>query len=92
LLSAAAIGLSPSISMVPAIAEDITRVAFRFGVVVDQVCRSLERTPQEINAEGAWVYCVHGVDETDAKEAVKRFNIDKAGQVARAQSPIHTNT
>ncbi|OAQ82437.1 polyketide synthase [Purpureocillium lilacinum] len=36
LLSAAAIGLSPSISMVPAIAEDITRVAFRFGVVVDQ--------------------------------------------------------
>ncbi|KAL9086392.1 MAG: hypothetical protein Q9165_007178 [Trypethelium subeluteriae] len=78
LLSAAAIGVSPNVSMIPNVAEDITRVAFRFGLVVDQVCRSLEISSDEINAEGAWVYCVHGVDEKDAHEAVARFNTEKA--------------
>ncbi|KAK4077567.1 hypothetical protein Purlil1_12329 [Purpureocillium lilacinum] len=84
LLSAAAIALSPSMSMIPVIAEDITRVAFRFGRVVDQVCRSLEASPDELNAEGAWVYCVHGVDENDAHEEAypetsmaSVFNVDR---------------
>ncbi|KAJ5318487.1 hypothetical protein N7476_004931 [Penicillium atrosanguineum] len=78
LLSAAAIGLSPRITMIPSIAQDITRVSFRFGLVVDQVCRSLEVSPDEINADGAWVYCVHGVSEQDACNAVNTFNNDKA--------------
>lgn len=64
--------------MVPSISEDLTRVAFRFGLVVDQVCRSLEISPDEINAEGSWVYCAYGVDEKDAHEAVARFNSEKA--------------
>ncbi|KAI9694091.1 MAG: Type I Iterative PKS [Bathelium mastoideum] len=69
--------------MIPGIAEDITRVAFRFGLVVDQICRSLEVSPNEINAEGAWVYCVYGVDEDDAHQAAypetsaaSLFNVD----------------
>lgn len=66
--------------MIPSIAEDITRVAFRFGLIVDQVCRSLEVSPEEINAEGAWIYCAYGVDEKDAHEAVDRFNIEKVSQ------------
>ena len=77
LLSAAAIGLSPSISMIPVISEDITRVAFRFGLVVDQVCRSLEASPDEINADGAWIYCAYGVDGDEAHQAVTRFNAEK---------------
>ncbi|KAK8108545.1 polyketide synthase [Apiospora sp. TS-2023a] len=77
LLSAAAVGLSPSISMIPSIAQDIARVSFRFGLVVDQVCRSLEVSKEEINADGAWVYCVHGVDEDDAREYVDQFNQEK---------------
>ncbi|KUL83736.1 hypothetical protein ZTR_08641 [Talaromyces verruculosus] len=83
LLSAAAIGLSPSISMIPSIAEDITRVAFRFGLIVDQVCRSLEVSPDEINADGAWIYCAYGVDEDEAHQAAypetsmaSVFNVD----------------
>ncbi len=93
LLSAAAVGLSPSISMIPSIAEHITRVAFRFGLVVDQVCRSLEVSSDEINAEGAWIYCAHGADEKDAHEAVARFNIDKVSQyssVHRFSAKKHT--
>ncbi|KAI0184872.1 hypothetical protein EV127DRAFT_503982 [Xylaria flabelliformis] len=78
LLSAAAIGLSPSISMIPSIAQDIARISFRFGLVVDQVCRSLEVSHDEINANGAWVYCVHGVDENNARDTVNEFNKDKA--------------
>ncbi|KAK7938118.1 polyketide synthase [Apiospora aurea] len=74
LLSAAAIGLSPSISIIPGIAQDLARVSFRFGLVVDQVCRSLEVSKEEINADGAWVYCVHGVDENDAREYAEQFN------------------
>ncbi|KAK8061049.1 ketoacyl-synt-domain-containing protein [Apiospora hydei] len=74
LFSAAAIGLSASISMIPSIAQDIARVSLRFGLVVDQVCRSLEVSKEEINADGAWVYCVHGVDENDACGYVEQFN------------------
>lgn len=33
-------------------AAEITKVTFRFGLIVDQVCRSLEVSPNEINAEG----------------------------------------
>jgi monodictyphenone polyketide synthase len=77
LLSAAAIGLSPSILMIPSIAKDIARISFRFGLVVDQVCRSLEVSHDEINADGAWVYCVHGVGEKNARDAVNQFNEDK---------------
>lgn len=63
--------------MIPRIARGMTRVALRFGLVVDQVCRSLEVSPDEINAEGAWVHCVHGVDEDDALNAVDSFNMKK---------------
>lgn len=77
LLSAAAVGLSPSISMIPEIAQHISRISFRFGLIVDQVCRSLEVSDDKINAGGAWVYCVHGVNEKDARNWVHRFNEDK---------------
>lgn len=77
MLSAAAIALCPTASMVPSITGDITKIAFRFGLVVDQVCRSLEISPGEINAAGAWIYCVHGVDPHEAHEAVARFNVEK---------------
>lgn len=68
--------------MIPSISEEITRVAFRFGTVVDQVCRSIEVSPDEINADGAWIYCAYGVDEEAAIEAVDRFNIEKVGHTS----------
>ena len=82
MLSAAAIALCPNVSMVPSIAGDIAKVAFRFGLVVDQVCRSLEISPDEINAAGAWIYCVYGVDPSEAEEAVALFNAEKVSQIS----------
>lgn len=52
LLSGAAISLSPSPLLLPSMAAEIAKVTFRFGLIVDQVCRSLEVSPNEINAEG----------------------------------------
>ena len=52
LLSGAAIALSPSPLLLPVMAAEITKVTFRFGLIIDQVCRSLEVSPNEINAEG----------------------------------------
>lgn len=80
MLSAAAVALCPNVSMIPSIAADITRVAFRFGLVVDQVCRALEVSPDEINAASAWIYCVYGVDPYEAQEAVACFNAQKVCQ------------
>ena len=82
MLSAAAIALCPNVSMVPSIAGDIAKVAFRFGLVVDQVCRSLEISPDEINAAGAWIYCVYGVDPSEAQEAVALFNAEKVSLIS----------
>ncbi|TRX88798.1 hypothetical protein FHL15_010257 [Xylaria flabelliformis] len=97
LLSAAAIGLSPSISMIPSIAQDIARISFRFGLVVDQVCRSLEVSHDEINANGAWVYCVHGEDENHARDVAYPatngatvFNVDNAGNSVSIGGPPKT--
>ncbi|KXG50019.1 Acyl transferase/acyl hydrolase/lysophospholipase [Penicillium griseofulvum] len=64
--------------MIPSIAGNIARISFRFGLVVDRVCRSLEVSQDEINANGAWVYCVHGMGEKEARDAVDKFNEDKA--------------
>ncbi|KAI0803760.1 thiolase-like protein [Xylaria sp. FL0064] len=91
MLSAVAIGLSPSLVVLPEISEDITRVAFRFGLVVDQVCRSLEASPTEINSEGAWVYCVYGVDVNDAEQAVAEFNTGKGLPVPSTASVFNTD-
>ncbi|KAI0459063.1 polyketide synthase [Xylaria acuta] len=91
MLSAVAIGLSPSLVMLPAISEDITKVAFRFGLVVDQVCRSLEVSPNEINSEGAWVYCVYGVDVNDARQAVAEFNTEKGFPVPSMASVFNSD-
>lgn len=63
--------------MIPDIAQDISRISLRFGLVVDQVCRSLEVSHDEINTDGAWVYCVHGVDEKEARDWVNKFNAEK---------------
>jgi hypothetical protein len=52
LLSGAAIALSPTPLLLPIMAAEITKLTFRFGLVVDQVCRSSEVSPDEINAEG----------------------------------------
>jgi hypothetical protein len=77
LLSGAAIALSPSPLLLPVMAAEITKVTFRFGLIVDQVCRSLEVSPNEINAEGAWVYCAHGADLKESQQAVADFNAEK---------------
>lgn len=68
--------------MIPRIINPIVRVAFRFGLIVDQVCRSLEVSLDEINAEGAWIYCAHNVDPELAREAVARFNSEKVCYVS----------
>lgn len=68
--------------MIPSVSGDIARVSFRFGLVVDQVCRSIEVSPDEINAEGAWIYCAYGVDEEAAVHAVDRFNVEKVRRVS----------
>lgn len=83
MLSAAAVGLSRSLVTLPAISEDITKIAFRFGLVVDQVCRSLEVSPEEINSEGAWVYCVFGTDFKEAQRIVTEFNVEKVSCIDR---------
>lgn len=88
LLSGAAIGLSPRLSMIPNVAEHLVQVAFRFGIVVDEVCRSLEASPDEINAEGAWVYCAHGADEEAAQDAVARFNAEHVSAAATAHCQL----
>ncbi|KAK7181155.1 beta-ketoacyl synthase domain-containing protein [Paraphaeosphaeria sporulosa] len=78
LLSGAAIALSPTPLLLPIVAAEITKITFRFGLIVDQVCRSSEVSPDEINADGAWVYCAHGAGHKDAEEAVAQFNAKKA--------------
>jgi len=52
LLSGAAIALSPTPLLLPIVAAEITKITFRFGLIVDQVCRSSEVSPDEINADG----------------------------------------
>ncbi|KAK3680667.1 polyketide synthase [Podospora appendiculata] len=59
LLSTAAVSLSPTLADVPRAAAEVIRIAFRLGVVVDEVSQNLQ--PRPVDSEGpgdSWAYVV----------------------------------
>lgn len=67
-MSTAAISLSPSLSDTPIAAAEVIRIAFRLGVVVDEVSRNLEPRPLD-NVQGdSWAYVVPGAQVDEVKK------------------------
>jgi len=59
-LSTAAVSLSPTLADVPLAGAEVTRVAFRLGVLVDEVSQNLQ--PRQVSTEAgsgdSWAYVV----------------------------------
>ncbi|KAJ0107608.1 hypothetical protein J7T55_007799 [Diaporthe amygdali] len=84
LLSTAAISLSPSLSDTPIAAAEVIRIAFRLGVVVDEVSRNLEPRPLD-NVQGdSWAYVVPGAQVDEVK---KELDAIQATQFKNQETP-----
>lgn len=62
LLASAAIAMSQSISDIPLAGAEVVRIAFRLGVVVDEVSQNLEPR-EEGTSPDTWAIVVTGVNE-----------------------------
>lgn len=58
LLSTAAISVSPTLGDVPLAGAEVIRIAFRLGVLVDEVSQNLERRSVHGGPSDSWAYVV----------------------------------
>jgi monodictyphenone polyketide synthase len=65
LLSTAAVSLSPTLADVPVAAAQVIRIAFRLGVLVNEVSQHLQPRPLDTGPGDSWAYVVPDV-EVDA--------------------------
>ncbi|KAJ5431569.1 hypothetical protein N7445_009301 [Penicillium cf. griseofulvum] len=68
LLSTAAVSLSPTLGDVPLAGAEVIRIAFRLGVLVDEVSQNLHPRSVDSGLASSWAYVVAGVVE-DAVQA-----------------------
>jgi hypothetical protein len=68
LLATAALSLSPTLADVPDTGAEVVRIAFRLGVLVDEVSQNLEPRELTNSTQDTWATVVTGVtvDETQA--------------------------
>lgn len=61
LLSTAAVSLSPTLADVPVAGAEVIRIAFRLGVLVDEVSQNLQPRPVDGTPASSWAYVVPGI-------------------------------
>jgi hypothetical protein len=80
LLASAAVSLSPSLTDIPFSGAEVVRVAFRLGVLVDEVSQNLE--PRDLNGPpNTWAYVVADVRAEDVQkelDAIQRTEVSSS--------------
>ncbi len=84
LLSTAAVSLSPTLADIPLAGAEVIRIAFRLGVLVDEVSRNLQPRSVDWSHGDSWAYVVQ-----DSAEEVVQSELD-AIQVAEVRSIMTT--
>ena len=79
LLSTAAVSLSPTLADIPLAGAEVIRIAFRLGILVDEVSRNLQ--PRSINSGpgDSWAYVV---SDTVAEEAQNELDAIHTAEVS----------
>ncbi|KAJ5952332.1 uncharacterized protein N7479_010745 [Penicillium vulpinum] len=68
LLSTAAVSLSPTLADLPLAGAEVIRIAFRLGVVVDEVSQNLHPRSVDGSPASSWAFVVAGVVEEDVQK------------------------
>ncbi|KAK8858989.1 polyketide synthase [Apiospora arundinis] len=68
LLSTAAISLSPTLADLPLAGAEVIRVAFRLGVLVDEVSQNLQPRSTDAGPGDSWAYVVPDLTAEDAQK------------------------
>ena len=75
LLASAAVSLSSNLAAMSTIGTQVVRLAFRLGVLVQNVSSDLE--PQlESSSPQSWAYLVSAVTEADVQAELDKFNME----------------
>ncbi|KAL5316080.1 hypothetical protein ACEPPN_016957 [Leptodophora sp. 'Broadleaf-Isolate-01'] len=89
LLSTAAVSLSPTLAGLPLAGAQVVRVAFRLGVLVDQVSQNLQpRQPSENSSKDSWAYVVPNVAASDVQKELDAIHAAEARKEAPVASKI----
>lgn len=79
LLTSVALSLAPSLADLPLIGAEVVRIAFRLGVLVDEVSQNLQSRP--ISTDGgpgdSWAYVVPDVDVDEVQHELNSYNATK---------------
>jgi hypothetical protein len=68
LLATAAVSLSPALADLPVAGAEVVRLAFRLGVLVDEVSQNLQpRDPLNSGLPDSWAYVVANVSISDVQ-------------------------
>jgi hypothetical protein len=78
ILSTAAVSLSPTLADIPLAGAEVIRLAFRLGILVDEVSRNLQSRPLDGGHGDSWAYVVH---DAVVEEVQKELNAIHAAEV-----------
>jgi hypothetical protein len=81
LLATAAVSLSPTLVDIPVAGAQVVRIAFRLGVLVDEVSQNLQ--PRDLNNTGTpdtWAYVIPKVAAGDAQRELDAIHTREASQ------------
>ena len=76
LLATAAISLSTTLADLPKAAAEVVRLAFRLGVLVDEVSQNLQpRDTQSPGLPDSWAYVVANVKASDVQKELDAIHV-----------------
>jgi hypothetical protein len=85
LLATAAISLSPAIADIPLAGAEVVRVAFRLGILVDEVSQNLQpRDLSSVSTPDTWAYVIPDVVAEDVQRELDAIH-------SREVSSIYTS-
>lgn len=79
LLSTAALSLAPNLASLPLIGAEVVRIAFRLGVLVQEVSQNLQSrpSPAETGHGDSWAYVVPDVDVDEVQNELRLYHLAK---------------
>jgi hypothetical protein len=78
LLATAAVSLSPTLADIPLAGAEVVRIAFRLGVLVDEVSQNLQS--RDLTGSGTpdtWAYVLPGVSADDVQKELDAIHIQE---------------
>lgn len=79
-MATAAVSLSPTLADLPLTGAEVVRIAFRLGILVDEVSQNLQ--PRDLTDKGlpdTWAYVIPDVEPNDVQRELDSIHAQEVG-------------